>query len=319
MIRRLALTVMPLLVVAGCADSGESSTPTGFWFTAPQSDNQRLEVLHRARAIDACALIPRAELAKLGAIRTVESNQPDSCKAEMGSEEDHKGTELQWAVVVGTVQQGAKTTETTIDGTNVLLGDNRENVPEALRDKLLERKCTAMAQFPAGAVLMMFVTTPLDTDACRLAERLLHPAIAAWQQEPRHGTSPDTIRTVLTDADPCDVLPKLGATVNPTDRRMRTCDFTYRGDDVSVSYGYDDEKIIPGVNSGEQRTDLGNNHVVYRSTSDTYHYYSAVLGPALNPANPSPTYGPTLPNVTVMGKNDEALTDVMRQVLTLFP
>lgn len=321
MIRRLAIAVLPLLALTACGDGGGSAQPTGLWFTAPQDDDQRLEVLHRARGIDPCALLSRAELGKLGAVRSVVNDQPDSCKAETGPAESYKGIDVSWAVVVATVQKGAKSIDKTIDGTRVSLAGDRENLSAEQFGQLVERSCTATAQFPSGAALMMFIDTPLGTEPCDLGEKLLHTAIAEWVKEPPRGTSPDSVLTVLTAADPCDVLPRLGVTVNPADRRLRTCDFTYRGDAISIAYGYEKQNSILGSRPGDQPADPIDGHVIYRDTDGTndFHFYTAVVGQAINPSAPDPTLGPSVPTVSVTGKNDEVLTDVMRQILPLLP
>ncbi|MFE6862831.1 hypothetical protein [Nocardia sp. NPDC057668] len=322
MIRRLAAAALPLFLLAACADDQSPTRPAGFWFTAPRNDEIRLEALDRARAVDPCALVPRAELAKIAPIRSVENDDRDSCEAELGSAEANKGIELDWAVVFATVQEGAKSAKTTIAGTDVLLAGDKNNIPEDQFAKLVQRNCTATAQFPAGAALMLFVTTPLGTEPCDLGEKVLGTAIAEFLQEPARGTSPDTAATVLdATADPCDVLPQLGVTVNAADRRMRTCDFTYKGDEISLRYEYEERDTIPGHDGPP--LDLGGNYPVYRDVSgddpDDFHFYTAVIGPEINPATADPTFGPRVPTVSVTGKNDEVLTEVLRRTLTLFP
>ncbi|MBL1075225.1 hypothetical protein JK358_12560 [Nocardia sp. 2] len=307
-----------LLAIAGCAKDAEPARPAGYWFTEPQDDDQRLEVLRRARGIDPCALVPRAELEKLGAVRSVVNDQPDSCEAGIGSAEYYKGIELDWAVVVATVQKGQKVTEKTVDGLSVMVADERDALPKEQFEKLVERNCTVTGQFPAGAALMLFVSTPLGTEPCPVGESILRTAAAEWVREPQRGTAPETARTVLTSADPCDVLPALGITVNPADRRMRTCDFTYRGGEVSVRYEYEEQDMILG---DEPTTLPGSRHPVYKDVSSKgdFHFRTATVGPAINPDEPGLKYGPRYPTVSVTARNPEDAETILTQVLTLFP
>ncbi|MFI7525910.1 hypothetical protein [Nocardia salmonicida] len=69
-----------------------------YWSTVPQTDEQRAEVSARARLIDVCALVPRAELVTLGEVRNVDNDETDSCRVELGPSDSVE--KLSWASMV---------------------------------------------------------------------------------------------------------------------------------------------------------------------------------------------------------------------------
>lgn len=313
MIRRLGMVAVLSIAVTACG-AGKSAEPGGFWFTAPQNDQQRSEVLQRVRNLDPCALISKPALAKIGSIRSMENHDPTSCDVELGSSEAYKGTSVDWSVVVAGVKNSGKGRTETIGGVPVtFLSDADSGMPT---DQLVQRTCAVTVRYPSHAAVMMHLDGPLGTDACETAKSLVPQLISEFANEPQQGTvSP---RTVLTGADPCAVLPKVNATADPDDRREDKCDFDYRGDAVTVRYEYEQQKLI----RGSQQADFAGNHEVYMepaSDPDGYVTYTTVLGPELGSPAPGDFLGPRRPVVTVTGKNADALAEVTRQVLTLFP
>ncbi|WP_406232123.1 hypothetical protein [Nocardia sp. NBC_01009] len=106
--------------------------------------------------------------------------------------------------------------------------------------------------------------------------------------------------------------------MNPVDRRMRTCDFTYRGAEISVRYEYEEQDMI----LGDAPEGLpGTHYKVYKDVSakGDFHFRSAIVGPAINPDDPDLKYGPRVPAVSVTATNPEDADYILSQVLTLFP
>lgn len=313
MIRRLGVFAVMLIAVTACGTS-RSDDRGGFWFTAPQNDQQRSEVLQRVRNLDPCALIPKSALTTIGSLRSMENHDPTSCDVELGSSEAYKGTTIDWSVVVAEVKNPGKGRTEMIGGLPVtFLSDADSGMPT---DQLVQRSCAMTVQFPSHAAVLMHLDSPLGTDACETAKSVLPQLISEFVAEPQQGTvSP---RTALTGADPCAVVPKLNVTADPDDRREGKCDFGYRGDDVTVRYEYEQQQLI----KGSPQAGFAGNHPVYcepASDPDGDVTYTAVVGPELAPTAPDDFLGPRLPVVTVTGKNTEALAEVTRQVLTLFP
>ncbi|MGX1810187.1 hypothetical protein ACWIGI_31105 [Nocardia sp. NPDC055321] len=310
MIRRAVMAVLPLLFVTGC---GGGEPEPSFWLTAPGNDDQRLEAMRRTRAIDPCALLPRAQLEKLGTLLSVSTKGPESCAAVLDSTDRNTGTALTWSAFVGTTTSDGRITRTTVADVPVELLD--ADLPANFE---YSRDCIAKAQFPAGVTLRLQVRTPSAGNPCDLATRQLAPAIAEWQREPAQGTSPDTVRTVLTGVDPCDVLSALGVDPATADRSLRSCEFTYRDTPIALHYDYMERGLVTGT----EPVDLNSRHAVYREAPDTpelYTIYSAVVGPEINPSTADPLVGPLVPSILISGPDDEVVREVLRRTLTLFP
>ncbi|UFS95398.1 hypothetical protein [Nocardia huaxiensis] len=311
--RLSAVIAILLLAAVGCAKDTEPAPPSGFWFTEPRNDDQRLEVLRRQRAVDPCALLPRAELEKYGPVRSVRHDQPNTCEVNAGSDQPGKGTGASLAVIGGTLQGSGKGVEKTVAGVPASFLADRDGVDAADFAKTVLRSCQVTSRFPAGGGLMMLISTELGTEPCPVAESLLAVALTEWMKEPPRGTAPETVRTILTNADPCAVLSRLGATVDAAHRRMQTCDFAYRGDEVTVNYDYQEERLAFDTERDELLA--GARYPVYRKVLSEYTFHTAVLGPVIDPALPDSR----IPIVSVSGANSEVVAAVMDEVLTLFP
>ncbi|MGV9822180.1 hypothetical protein [Nocardia xishanensis] len=190
--RRFAAAVAAVVVLLGVSACQDDLpiTPAGsggYWSTAPQTDDQRWEVLRKVRAIDPCALLPRAELAKIDTVSWVQVRKPDWCEARMGSTVSGKGTDLSWSLLVAptgvTRHERARTTK--IGAVTVGTVSDLDANPDQ-RGQLVDRNCTASASFPSTAAIMLFVTTPLGTEPCPVAEAVL-PTMIAQLDNPGYG------------------------------------------------------------------------------------------------------------------------------------
>lgn len=319
MYRRLALIAAVLLTAAACQDdrpAAVSQTGDGsFWSTVPQTDDQRLEVLRRMRAMDTCALLPRAELTEVGQVLSVGTDGLNSCKAELDSSERHKGKTVRWTMAgpAPEVQNQRGTTERLGDVSVHVLAD-KDTLSAEQAGQLVQRSCSAMARFPSSAAIGLSVNTPLGVEPCPIAESLISTAVSEWKKEPRQGSAAETITTVLTGADPCAVLPKLGVGAEPAKQGVSSCTFVHRGDEIRLAYEYSAESL---VTSGVPTFTVGN-RTVYRDAQDELRFYNVAVGQPLETGNRNPL-GPRLPAISLTGKDDAALEEVVRQALALFP
>ncbi|MFE3541569.1 peptidase [Nocardia sp. NPDC059177] len=274
-----------------------------YWRTAPQTDAQRAEVATRSRLIDVCALVPRAELASIGTVRTVDNDQTDSCRVEFASP-DGTTDKLSWAsmVVFTDAPQQAGTTVTQLGAADLSV------LPGDLDRSGTQQTCHATAKFPAGAAIYFQTTTPDGLDACARLEALAGNAMRQWMSTPPQGTSPDTKHTVLHGADPCAVRDRLDGATPLGAPTLKACGFNYRGVDVIVSYEHRERTLL---SKNEQTVDGRTVYTVDRSLT-------AVVGPD-QPPGTTGFGGAIVPVVNVYADNTDVAAEVMRHVLPLFP
>ncbi len=318
MYRMLALVGVLLFGVVACQGSTGGSSDSGFWTTQhPAADNAQVE--SRIRQIDVCALVPRETLNSLGAVRTVGDTNLSTCAAHLGSAEDYKGTDVQWSDVFSTKPIAApKGTQQTVGAVTYTYQADRDGLPAAQFSQLVQRSCTATARFVSGAALMMFVDTPLGTEPCPVAERLLPDAMHAWTTEPKQGTSPATAHTVLLGADPCAIQTRLGVPATQSAHNPWECDFRYHNQDVILRYEYQQQNSL----TADATAIPDGSQTIYRANpapdQDGFWGYNSPVGPAIEPQSPSDFTGPYLPNVYVSSKSDTVSQDVIRQAISQF-
>ncbi|MCP2297145.1 hypothetical protein APR11_003577 [Nocardia amikacinitolerans] len=303
--RILALTAA-MLLAAGCggdsseeAVSGPPAHPPEFWSQPAHTEQQKQEVARGARQIDVCALLPRDVLAALGEVREVTTDLY-SCTAEV--EREGGAVKAYWSPTLLAEVTGA--TEQIGDVTARVVPDT-ETGPA--------RACGITSRFPAGAALYFGVTA---NDPCALAEQLTPGMLDRWRAGPVQGTSPDTVRTVLLGADPCDVRTRLSGTTDVGEPRLTACRFRYRDEVVTVGYEYRIPDYLARLGT-EVRID---GRPVRRSVSlydNTIPIFTAQVGPAL-PAG-STAHGPRVPVIEVTSASDGVAAEVAAQVLALFP
>ncbi|MGS2805810.1 hypothetical protein [Nocardia sp. MW-W600-9] len=317
MLRRLLATVVPVLLLlgsTGCEDPRPVTVrPPIAWTTPPTTDTERRAVLAAARAIDPCALIPRATLDALGTVQTVDATAPDSCVAELNSTDLGKQTRLAWTVLVAPSPSDPYPggVERTIGDATVLADRDTEPEPD-----VVVRSCAARARFPVTIGLFVHAATPITDLPCALLDRVLPGALELLRTQPAIGTSPDTPKTALAVADPCAVLSELGVTT-PLDRQLlHRCVFDYQGTKVDLQYQYDYKGMVA---KGDPIL-VVNGHPGHDLRSPTENsWYGAILGPPLTPpGNPSPL-GPRVPVVKLMGRDPTVLREVLSHTAELFP
>ncbi|MEV6058680.1 hypothetical protein AB0L62_01630 [Nocardia asteroides] len=182
LLRRLAGATVPVVLLLGATACQEQvpaqrpQTPAAaaaampaYWKDAPATDEQRVALLDRLRAIDPCALLPRTALARFGVVSRVENDEPDGCEAAFGSAELGEGTTVSWRTGVAPDGDGwGSSKRETVDGITVgTLGDRDSANPPGQR---VDRTCTATTAFGNTATLPVIVRTPLGTEPCPIAE-----------------------------------------------------------------------------------------------------------------------------------------------------
>ncbi|GGK44311.1 peptidase [Nocardia camponoti] len=329
MYRRAVVAAVGLLAfgtIVGCGDDESSKPPDyakelppppspvipkqppQFWSTVPQNEEQRAEVRQATRQVDICAILPRDVLKPMGNIKSVTVGL-DSCRAVIGTDKPGDGTTLTWhATLLDSIGTGGK-------GTNHNVGDVPVRiVPD--RDSGTPRACGATAVFPNGAAFYLGLSTPPNTDPCKVANDLVPGMIDRWKQSPPQGTSPDTVPTVLLGADPCTVRTKLGPSTLSSGQRLTQCLFEYRGENVTVAYEY---RVPEYLAANSTPVDI-NGREAHRSVSlydSRIPIFTAAVGPELPPNSTS--FGRRVPVVEVVAVTDDVAKDVLGQALTLFP
>ncbi|MFD4353232.1 hypothetical protein ACFWPX_11790 [Nocardia sp. NPDC058518] len=283
----ILLTAAALMMVACGTEPAPDSMPQGgFWSTAAVSDQEKLAVLRKVRAIDVCALLPRASLRTLGTVRDIENVHPNQCRLSIAVDGHLTGIDATWST--GVMFEGEPSMDGPVDEES--MGDVRvlfNDEPAASADPQVRGACQAWARFVAGADLSLSVRAPQD--ACVSAKALLRIAVTEWRKEPPQGHSPDSDRAVVTGADPCAVAPMLGVRVPVADQGVITCKLSVDGRDAIVTYDYNEERSIiddtPAFTVGTRQ--------VYRfdTAQSDLASLSAVVGPRRRPGAPRPAGG----------------------------
>ncbi|MFD6395310.1 hypothetical protein [Nocardia sp. NPDC060249] len=311
--RRLILLVTAVLTMVACGSepAPDSMPEGGFWSTAAVSDQDKVAVLRKVRAIDVCALLPRAALGTLGTVRDVENVHPNQCRVSIAVPGHLTGIDATWST--GVMFEGEPSMDGPVDEES--MGDVRvlfNDEPAASDDPQVRGACQTWARFVAGADLSFSVRAPQD--ACASARTLVRIALTAWRKEPVQGSSPDSDRAVITGADPCVVAPLLGVRVPVADQGVTTCKVSVDGHDAIVTFDYNEERSIiddtPAFTVGARQ--------VYRfdTAQADMASLSAVVGPGLAPGPTDALLGRRVPTVSVTAHSAIA-EKVMRETLPL--
>lgn len=304
--RRRALTAVSavlLLVVAfpvsACQSGSDAAAVDRIWFDAATTDEQNWELMRRIRQVDPCAVVPRSALEEHGAVREVRvgSAMIAACRATVAD----AGTDLEisWTLArtpdehtVGEVRRVGDVTIEVLEPN----GDTAGNEMNA---------CWVTAQFPSRTQIVLTVKAPSGTDTCGVGNALIDTAIAQLPTSPPYGTAPETSRSVLTGADPCEILPEIGAT--PTlpvveNQLVQSCRI---GADVvaTIAYEYQDAADI----FHDEITTIGGRQVfVLRFGEGEQVGYSFAVGP--------PVAANMVPVISVFG-SDHRLVERARDAL----
>ncbi|MFI5717926.1 hypothetical protein [Nocardia sp. NPDC051750] len=320
MIGRLVALCLLLGCLTACGfGSGDVSNVDDYWLTESATDAERLELLRRARDVDPCALLPRENLAEFGTVLRVFNHGPSACTATLDSDEISERTQFRFFFFVrkpGVPAHVAGAPVRTVDGVEMTSVRELDQLGEEYEDQLLERTCVVTAGFPSLLTFKLHSSNPLGAEPCPVGEQVMHAALATWKAEPPMGSSPDTASTVVDEVDPCGPAAALGVTA-PADRQSTwSCEFEYRGDRISLEYVYVAERYTMGPPTFSVGT-----HRAYRVDEpgdDLVRYYGRI-GPPIENADKVGYTGPSLPTITVTGKDVAAVEDVVRRAFSLIP
>ncbi|MFI9402401.1 hypothetical protein [Nocardia sp. NPDC052316] len=306
MFRRLALLAVLLMTAVACQENGANPPE------APAATGPEAEMLTRLRTTDICALLPRAELAKLGPVTAVGTAELYGCRAKFGSDPE-TGTEVDWLVRAVDETGMDQAATVAIDGMTVnLLGDNDVRSPEEVA-RASTRTCTAYAQLPTGGSLSLTVTIPPGTERCPAAQSLVTVALAEWKRHPRVGDSPGTVRTTVTGKDPCEVLAKLPDAVRGDTEWVDRCWFRLDGDAIYVGYGHSTDREFMNY----QRVEVAGQQA-YWTSNQANGSYRIRVGQTFDPVADNSDYA-SVPAVTINGRDRAVLEKVTAAVLDVLP
>ncbi len=304
MLRRLAIVAAVVIGGAGCQQQSASSPVDEIWFTPAVSEAQVSEVFQRIRTVDPCALVPRSALEEQGTVDDVQvgGQTIHGCRANL----DAAGSpvEATWSLAWAPASSSVRETR--------LVGEVKVEVlsPEDLGSTAEPKQCWVTAEFPSMAQIVLTVQAPTPADPCAIANALIDTAIEQLPDSPGYGTSPDSVRTVLTGADPCEALPKLAATPLPVHdyQTAQTCRFGTADAPTAIEYGYQAEDEIR-----RDQTITVDNRTVYvaRVGGGQFVGYTFAVGPELP--------GGALPVITVLGKNQPEVERARDQLMTMYP
>lgn len=322
MLRRLLLVGTLLAALVGCQDDMPPPTAQAGgdpWSAVPRNDEERWELLALARDVDACDLLPP----EAGIVLRSGRVALDACRFVLRSPTDTADPaefELILSAFVGPPGQLPEQEEALVreeDGVTIVELADTASSPGIPVEQLTERNCTLSAWFPSSAALMAMATTPVGTDPCERGNAILTGALARFRAEPV-GTPPERdVPTVLDGADPCRVLSVLGVTAPADDQRAHRCLFGYRGDEIEVDYGFENQDwALRGIPRYEVRGRAVHHD---EDPDDEFVFACALVGSAIDPAAEPGLLGPKRPAVTVTGRDAAVVDEVMRAVLELLP
>lgn len=236
--QRLWLAVALLVTVVAC---GAPKPAAPYWSSEATTDAQVFEVLRQAGKVEACALIPRAELADLGTPGPDRLHQTAGCRVNLQRPD---GTGTLFLQVVAGVFDGAwgyvpeGNRPVTIGGASVVTVEDRATTRDG-RVPDGERWCRVDVKYPASAGYQLNLRLPAGSDSpCPAAERLARAAMDRWVEQPPHGTTPGLPRSILAGIDPCAVPKSLGAAIDAREQQLGACSFTLDGTHSGVIFDY---------------------------------------------------------------------------------
>lgn len=308
-----------LVLVVGCgADPGESLSDAIELEMYP-ADDPEWELVAELRAADVCALIPRAEFDRIGPGAVIGSAGSHlGCVGTVGKHEvDY--TSVAWSLDSAELPRGDKGQEIELAGGAawVVSDLDRGFTPEEIARRGVQG-CTVWVELPPGGSAAVNVDAVPGADTCALASRAAATVRAGWPNRSRPGTGEGTIRTVLTEADPCAVIETLGIGRAGTSPGIAACAFRYRGERIVVRYEYDSGR--PNSDSYPELRVAG--RVGYRSEYDGRHTYTLPAGPrvvfpALSATSSRGQEVSAIPSVELSGKDQDVLVEVAEIVLAL--
>ncbi len=298
------LVAMTALAVGACQSDSDAAAVDPIWFDAATTDEQNWELMRRIRAVDPCALVPRSALEEHGTVREVRSGTAmiAGCRATL--EGESAPLELTWTLARtpggSAIDEHRRVGDVTVE---ILGPDGKGSSNEV-------NACWVTAQFPSMTQILLSVKGPPAVDTCAIGDALIDTPIARLPASPPYGTSPDSARSVLTGADPCEILPEIGAT--PTlpvaeNQVVHLCR-AGSGQGLTIGYEYQVEKDV----LQDEIITLGDRQVyVAHFGNNEQIAYTFVVGP--------PVAGNAVPTVTVLGSDRSSVERARDALLEKYP
>jgi hypothetical protein len=299
------LLAMTALAITACQSTSDAATDHRIWFDVATTDEQNWELMRRIREVDSCALLPRSALEKHGAVREVGPTTAvtTSCHATVGSE----SAPLELAWTLARAPGGSAVDE------HRRVGDVSVEIlpPESTdssRDKL--NVCWVTAQFPSMTQIFLTVKAPPKVDTCAIGDALIDTPIALLPSSPPFGSSPDSVRSVLTGADPCEILPEIGATPSLPVSEYQMVGQCRVGPGVALMIGYE-YQVEQEILRDEIITLEGRPVFVARFGGNEQIGYTFVVGPPVAEA--------VVPTVTVLGRDHVSVERARDALMDKYP
>jgi hypothetical protein len=301
----LAASAALALPATGCQSDNEAAATDRVWFDTATTDAQRWELMRRIREVDPCALVPRATLEEHGAVREVHLGGPviTGCAASLDQGADQP-TSIKWSLVKAPPSSAVDETRRVGDVAVEILEPGGTDSGGDLSN------CWVTAQFPSLVQIFLTVKAAPTVDTCALGDSLIDTAIAQLPASPAYGTSPDSVRTALTGADPCEILPRIGAEpLLPVDdyQTVPICRFG-SGVPTGIEYGYQADGEI---RRDETITIHGRPVFVGRLAGSGHVGYTFVVGPAIT--------RDIFPIITVLGANQAEVEAARDALMAKYP
>lgn len=294
------LLAITTFAVTACQDEGEAATVDRIWFDAATTDEQNWELMRRIRQVDPCALVPRTALEEHGVVREVRvgSAMIAACRAVVTD----AATDLEISWTLARAPGGSAAEEDRRVG-EVVVEVLDPGTSDSAGDEV--NACWVTAQFPSMTQILLTVKAPPAVDTCGIGNTLIDTAIAQLPTSPPYGSSPDTARSVLTGADPCEILPEIGAEPSlpvVENQLVQSCRI---GEGLAATIGYEYQDA--GEIFHDEITAIGGRQVfVIRFEESEQVGYSFVVGP--------PVAANMVPVISVFG-SDQSLVERTRDAL----
>lgn len=304
MLRRLAIIAAVVVGGVGCQQQSASAPVDEIWFTPAVSEAEVSEVFQRIRNVDPCALVPRSALEEHGTVDEVRigGQTINGCRARLdaGGSAVEAVWSLAWAPAGSAVDETRRVGEAKVEVLS----------PEDLGSTAEPKQCWLTAEFPSMTQIALTVEAPSPVDTCAVGNALIDTAIEQLPNSPGYGTSPDSVRTVLTGADPCEALPKLAATPLPVHdyQVAQICRFGTPDAPTAIEYGY---QTVDEIQHDETITIDKRTVYVGRVGGGQFIGYTFAVGQELP--------GGALPVITVLGKNQPEVERARDQLMTMYP
>lgn len=300
----LLLTLIAFGATA-CQSDSDAAAVDPIWSEVATTDEQNWELMRRIREVDPCALVPRSALEEHGTVREVRSGSAMIAACRATVEGASAPLELTWTLARApsgsAVDEDRRVGDVAVE---ILDPESKDAAGNEVNT------CWATAQFPSMTQVLLTVKAPPAVDACAIGDALIESPIAQLPTSPPYGTSPDTARSVLTGADPCEILPEIDVTPSLPVAEYQMVHLCHAGPGLAVMIGYE-YQIEREISHDEIITVDGRRVFVLRFDGSEQLGYTFVAGP--------PVAGDAVPVVTVIGSDHSAVDRARDALMKKYP